>query len=239
MMRKIPETDWTLLLGQRSILPGCPVRVQSGRDGNRDLAEQTAQGNNRITRLPVLTVFPSSTPCDISYSLTLILFLFNLKGVFGVFPLVLWEHWGCHQRPDVSHSWGTVTVRAEVSSLNCEVARRRGRRQASNPKLPGYKTCVLASWTKGRPLDQVAMVHHQVEYCGRAVNCHSDIDVPTRWLLKTQRMQILLATTHPWLFSCSTSHKVRGRQTGLHYNRQLLWHWPERSRSQRTLSFLW
>lgn len=90
-MKEIPETDWTLLLGQRSILPGCPVRVQSGRDGNRNLAEQTAQGNNRITRLPVLTsvVFPSSTPCDINYSLTLVLFLFNLKGILGVFPLVL------------------------------------------------------------------------------------------------------------------------------------------------------
>lgn len=70
LKKKIPETDWTLLC-QRSVFPGCPVRFQSGRDGNRNLAEQTAQGNNRITQLllQTLVVYPSSQTHTASFQI--------------------------------------------------------------------------------------------------------------------------------------------------------------------------
>lgn len=44
-----------LMLCQSSVFPGRPVRVQPGRDGNRNLAQQTAQGNSRIARITILT----------------------------------------------------------------------------------------------------------------------------------------------------------------------------------------
>lgn len=207
------------MLCQSSVFPGRPVRVQPGRDGNRNLAQQTAQGNSRIARLTILTYvahpscqthtesfsdgfFFQSLPfwwqnqglksivestirsprmkkktknkkektllfvpwveiaqrykdtgswCNSSYwwnlhhsciidsfiqtrwcfcierrtnadySFTMIFFLFNPKGIFGVFPLVLWKYWWCHQRPDVSGPGGTVTVRAGGQSTICDV----------------------------------------------------------------------------------------------------------------------
>lgn len=74
-----------------------------------------------------------------------------------------------------------------------------------------------------------------LRYCTvRAQLRSSDCDVDE--FSHTDWKRLVMTTIHSWR---STSHKVRGGQTVLHHNRQLLWHWPERCRSQRPLSFLW
>lgn len=58
--------------------------------------------------------------------------------------------------------WDWDSLRMAVS-----LQRELGPRQTSNPKLPGYMACTLATWPKEYTLGQVDRAHDQLERCDR------------------------------------------------------------------------
>lgn len=76
----------------------------------------------------------------------------------------------------------------EVPSLSEQKSRHfivklQGAEGADRPRTPNSRVIRHVRSLVGQrdvPLTKWPGVHHQVEYCGRTINCHSHIDVLTR-----------------------------------------------------------